>query len=59
MKETLKAIITLVIAFIIISIQGIDFKRADYMYVNVDNITAYRLLQPLEIFDKVQIDFSK
>ena len=59
MKEILKVIIMLVIVFIIISIQGIDFKRADYCYINVDNIIAYRLLEPLEIINKVQIDYSK
>lgn len=59
MKNTLKSIVMLIIAFLLMSIQGIDFKRADYMYINVDNIAAYRLLQPLEVIKSIQIDFSK
>ena len=59
MKETLKAIFTLIIAFLIMSIQGVTMIRAEYTYINVDNMLAYKLLQPLEIFNKVQIDYSK
>ena len=59
MKETLKAIFTLIIAFLIMSIQGVTMIRTEYTYINVDNMLAYRLLQPLEIFNKVQIDYSK
>lgn len=59
MKETFKAIFTLVIAFLIMSIQGIEIIKAEYTYINVDNMLAYRLLQPLELINKIQIDFSK
>ena len=57
----MKNILILLLFLLLININGFNLVRHENLYINVDNITTYRILSPLEFLSNnfIQVDFSK